>query len=186
MNINTLLMEDKPTTSSTETGEIQRHMKPIISKWLSQRASGSPVTTRTFIETIVCYVTAPRLDSTSFVNIAAIIPRIEVIYKNQQDIEGLLGDRGKRLLDKVICLSEDVSREENWPIIRMEISFVKDEEVNDWQYVLLRFIFHSTFEAADNYLHEFYHKLDTFAATLNEEDDDILRRMLFFDVGTTI
>lgn len=185
VNSNTILM-DKPTATSVEMEGIQLQAMPLVSRWCSQQASGSTITTLPIIEPIICYVTAPRLDSTWFIDIGLTIPRMEVIYVNQLDVEKLLGDKGKCVLDKVTFLLKKVSWEQNWPIIRIEISFVKDEEVKDWQYILLRFIFHSTFETADNYLHDFYQKLDTFADTLSEEDEDILRRMFFFDVGTTI
>lgn len=108
----------------------------------------------------------------------------QIQVNDQFAVNELLGDKGRHILDRVISLVEDFSAKQNWPLIRIEISLIKDEEVQNWQYILLRLIFNSDFESADNYLHDFYHRLDDLADSMN--DEHIFRRMFFFDVGTIV
>ena len=188
MNSNVILKEDRPTTSSIEIEKERMHWRvmPPVSSWCSQQVSGLTATTSPILEPIICYVTAPRLDSTWFVDISVVTPRTEVIYRNQLAVERFLGDKGKRVLERVLSLADNVSQEQNWPLSYIEIKTVKDSEVKDWQYILVIFNFACDFMTADGYLHDFCRKLDSLTNLLDEEEEDILRRMLFFDAGTTI
>jgi predicted nucleic acid-binding protein len=134
---------------------------------------------------IIWYATAPRLDSAWLVNISVVTPSVEVIYSNQLAIERFLRNTGKRVLERVVSLANNVSQEQHWPLSSIEIKLINDSEVTDWQYVLVIFNFNCDFMTADGYLHDFYKKLDSIT-DLEEEEDDILQRMVFYDVGTTI
>lgn len=111
---------------------------------------------------------------------------IDIVYNNRELIEGLLGNQGKSVLEKVVNLIQDTVQENSWPLNEVEVHHITDLEVKDWRYVLLELLFNSDFDSADKYLHDFYEKLDTLTDTLNDEEQEILRGMLFFDVGTTV
>jgi len=113
-------------------------------------------------------------------------PVMEIVYENRELIEALLGDQGKYVLGKVITLIGDLVQGENLPLSRVEVHHVKDLEAKDWQYVLLVLFLNSDFDTANRYLYDFYKKLDILTDTLNDEERDILQRMLFFDVGSTL
>ena len=181
-----ILTEEKQTTSSVELEEIQPYRMSRMPIWYS------PDLGRTAIpvlapEVNIVFVTAPGIDISAFYpGIIVLAPKTQVLFRNRASIETLLGDKGKRLLERLIGLIEDTSREKDWPLIRVEVNCIKDVEVRDWQYILFILIFDSDFESADKYLHDFYEILDLLIDTLDKEEQYIFRRMLFFDVGTTL
>ncbi len=132
------------------------------------------------------FITVPRIDISDFYEISITTPRTKVVYKKQKAIEALLGDRGKHVLRRVIDLMEDTSREQNWPLTHVEVTPIEDAEVESWQYILIVLVFDCAFEVADEYLHNFYHELDSLTDAVNSEEQDILQRKLFFDVATTV
>jgi len=130
-------------------------------------------------------VTTPRINI-SFDEINITTPKTKVVYKKQKAIEALLSDRGKHVLQRVLDLMEDTSWEQKWPLTHVEVTPIEDAEVESWQYILIVFVFDCDFQVADEYLHNFYHELDSLTDALNSEGQDILQRKLFFDVATTV
>ncbi len=112
--------------------------------------------------------------------------RLKVDYENRDLIESLLGNQGKLVMEKVIALVRDSIERDDWPITKVAVRYVKDPEINHWQYALVILFFDSDFDSADRYLHDFYAKLDILGDTLNRQQQDILRRMIFFDVETAV
>ncbi len=80
----------------------------------------------------------------------------------------------------------DAAYYRNWPLVRLEIAHVEDKEIKNWRYVLIVLVFNRDFEAADGYLHNFYERLDSLAQVLDSEEQDILRRKLFFDIAAAV
>ena len=113
------------------------------------------------------------------------VPAIEVVYENQELIETLLGEEGKKVLGKTLVLIDNTARKFKWPLHKIEIQRASDIEVNNWNYVLLVLFFDSDFDTADEYLHLLYGELDGLATTLTSEEQDILQRSIYFDVETT-
>lgn len=111
---------------------------------------------------------------------------IEISYENQELIDSLLGDKGKIVLEKVVNLARDLTQGENWPLTKIEVHYVRDLEVEDWEYALVAFCFNSDLDTADKYLHDFYNRLDILTNGLSDEERDILERMLYFDVRATL
>lgn len=109
---------------------------------------------------------------------------IEITYLNQKLIEGLLGNNGKYVLGQVLKVIKDIALE--WPLARIEISYMRDPEVKDWEYVLLLLVFTSDFDVADNYLHELYSKIDLLTSRLSTEEQEVLQRMIFFDIKARV
>ncbi|MFH0846537.1 MAG: hypothetical protein V1894_00560 [Chloroflexota bacterium] len=112
-------------------------------------------------------------------------PAIDVIYENRELVETLLGEQGKKVLRKTLVLIDNVARKFKWPLHRIEIQRASDVEVKNWNYVLLVLFFNSDFDTADGYLNLLYGELDSLATTLASEEQDILRRLIYFDVETT-
>jgi len=115
-----------------------------------------------------------------------VAPVIDIIPEHRELIEALLGDQGENVSEKVIELIGDSVLKDSWPLVRVEVRPVKDSEVKDWQYILLVLIFDSDFDTANKYLHNFYKKLDILTEQLDIEEQDILQRLFFFDVQTTV
>ncbi len=109
---------------------------------------------------------------------------IHISYIGQDAIEALLGAEGKKVLGKTLVLIGNTARRLKWPIRRLEIQYVSDIEVKDWNYVLLVLFFDSDLDAADKYLHLLYGELDSLATTLTSKEQDILQRLIYFDVET--
>jgi hypothetical protein len=59
---------------------------------------------------------------------------------------------------------------------------VRDPEVKDWEYVLLLLVFTCDFDTADRYLRELYNQIDTLSDKLRDDEKEILRRVIFFDI----
>jgi len=111
---------------------------------------------------------------------------MEIAYENRELIEALLGDQGKYVLGEVITLMGDLVQRENLPLSKIEVHHVRDLEAKDWQYVLLVLFFNSDFNTANKYLYNLYEKLDILTDTLNDDERDVLKRILFFDVESTL
>jgi len=111
---------------------------------------------------------------------------VKVSYINLDAIETLLGTKGKNTLSKVIDLVQKEAEENNWPLAKIEIQYRKDPEVKDWEYVLMILHFNATFEIADGYLCSLYEKIDTLANSLDEKEQKILQRTIYFDVGASL
>jgi len=109
---------------------------------------------------------------------------IEITYLNQKLVEGLLGNNGKYVLEQVLKVVKDVALETDWPLDRIDIRYVRDPEVKDWEYVLLLLVFSCDFDTADRHLHELYNQLDMLTAKLSDKEQKILQRMIFFDIET--
>ena len=107
---------------------------------------------------------------------------VEVSYYNKENIEDLLGSKGCQTLYKVIDLIKNSAVELAWPLVRVEVRHTRDFEVKDWEYVLLALVFACSFETADRHLHEFYDRLDALTDELSDEEQALLRRVIFFDI----
>jgi hypothetical protein len=113
-----------------------------------------------------------------------VIRSIEVSYLNRALVETLLGSSGKHVLEQLVSLIRRLAQERDWPIKRVEVRYVRDREVEDWHYVLLLLVFTCDFDTADRYLHELYNEVDLLTSKLNAEQQEVLQRMIFFDVET--
>ena len=113
-------------------------------------------------------------------------PSVNVSYDNKDSVYTLLGTKGEIVLNKVINLIQKEVEEENWPLTKIEVRHIKDFEVNKWEYVIMILHFNATFEIADGYLCSLYKKIDTLANLLDEEEQGILQRTIYFDVGASI
>lgn len=111
---------------------------------------------------------------------------IKVSYVNHDAVDALLGSQGKHVLEKVVNLVRNITQEEKWPLHKVGISLVKDPEITDWEYVLVLLCFDCDFKAADEYLHDFYKKLDVFVEKLDGEGQEIIQRMIYFDVQSIV
>jgi hypothetical protein len=109
-----------------------------------------------------------------------------VDYKDSEAIGLLLGAAGLDVLGKVIEVIFSTSQQEKWSLTRVEVDFIEDCEVENWQYVRLLLFFDTDFDTADAYLHALYSKLDELALKFTEPEKEILQRKLFFDVRTGI
>jgi hypothetical protein len=107
---------------------------------------------------------------------------IEITYFNQELVETLLDNKGKRTLEKVLSLIKSSATELDWPLDRVEIRYVRDPEVKDWEYVLLLLVFTCDFDTADRYLRELYNQIDMLSDKLSDDEKEILRRVIFFDI----
>ena len=111
-------------------------------------------------------------------------PDIHISYINQDAIETLLGEEGKKVLQKTLELICNTARKFNWPLSKIELQCTSDIEVKNWNYILLALYFESDFDTADKYLNLLYVELDSLATTLTDEEQDILQRLVYFDVET--
>jgi hypothetical protein len=107
---------------------------------------------------------------------------IEISYFNQALVETLLDNKGKRTLEKVLSLIKSSATELDWPLARVEIRYVRDPEVKDWEYVLLLLVFTCDFDTADRHLHKLYDQIDMLSSKLSDDEKEILRRVIFFDI----
>ena len=87
-------------------------------------------------------------------------PSVNVSYDNKDSVFTLLGTKGKIVLNKVINLIQKEAEEENWPLVKIDIRYTRDFEVQDWEYVVLNLVFNCKFETADEYLEKIYSHLD--------------------------
>jgi len=116
--------------------------------------------------------------------LAKVARPIEITYLNQELVEGLLGNNGKYVLGQVLKVVKDIALETDWPLDRVEIRYVRDPEVEDWEYVLLLLVFACDFETADRHLNELYNEIGVLTGKLSDEEQEALRRMIFFDIET--
>ena len=109
---------------------------------------------------------------------------INISYINQAAIETLLGEDGKKVLQKTIELICNTARKFKWPLYKIELQCTSDIEIKNWSYILLVLYFESDFDTADEYLNLLYVELDNLATTLTDKEQDILQRLVYFDVET--
>ena len=185
MNSTPALAEERRDTSSVEIGKVSMYRIPHAPLECFQGVVTS--TTLVFAFDPEFYlITAPRTDINGLYKTSTAIPKTEIVYKSPESVEALLGDEGKHVLEKVIGLIENASQKQDWPLTRVEVNHVEDAQVENWQYVLIVLIFDCNFDAADEYLHNFYEQLDSLTDVLGNEEQNILQRKLFFDVETTV
>lgn len=192
MNSALTLQEEKQGTSSISASSIEGSAfpkyriprVPLARPGTATTAEAMVLTTEEAIYTY--FVTAPRIVISGFYETGITTRKTRVMYKKQEAIEALLGDKGKHVLSRVIELIEGASLKSGWPLRHVEVAHVEDAEVENWQYALMTLVFDSDFEVADEYLHNFYNKLDSLADALDVEGQDILQRKLFFDVATAV
>lgn len=110
---------------------------------------------------------------------------ILISYADQSAVEALLEEQGKKVLRKTLMLINNTAREFKWPLNKIEIQCASDIEVKNWNYVLLVLFFNSSFDTANECLHLLYGKLDGLATSLISQEQDILRKLIYFDVETT-
>lgn len=187
MNSTISLTEEKQGTSSIGLSDVIKYKMPYIP--LSRFEDADTSATIMFTSDVISYhiyFTTPRVDISRLYETGTTTPRTEVIYKKPISIEALLGDKGERVLGEVINLIDDTSREHDWPLNHVEVIYLEDIEVENWQYILVVLVFNCDFEIADKYLHNLYEELDSLANALGSEDQNILQRKIFFDVTTTL
>lgn len=107
-------------------------------------------------------------------------------YSNRDAIDRLLGNEGKGVLKKVVDLLNQTAHKQNWPIKYIDIQFIEDTDINNWQYILVVLRFDCDLDTADDYLHEFYNRLDILIDSFEENQESILTSLLYFDVGTAL
>ena len=108
-----------------------------------------------------------------------------ISYINQDTVETLLGEKGKKVLGETIVLIGNAARKFKQPLHKIEVQCVSDIEVKDWNYVLVVLSFDSDFDTANEYLHLLYRELDSLVTTLTYEEQNILQGLIYFDVETT-
>jgi|GEM_PF-1550568 hypothetical protein len=113
-----------------------------------------------------------------------IVRPIEISYLNQELVETLLGSQGKYVLEQVLRVVKDLALKMDWPLDRVEIRYIRDPEVEDWEYILLLLVFNCDFDTADRHLNELYNEIDVLTGKLSHEEQEALRRMIFFDIET--
>lgn len=109
---------------------------------------------------------------------------IEISCPNQALVETLLGSKGKYTLEKVLSLIKNSAAELDWPLTGVEVRYIRDPEVKDWEYVLVLLAFTCDFDTADRHLHKLYDHIDMLSRKLGDEEAEILQRMIFFDIET--
>lgn len=188
MNSPLALQEEKQSTSSVEVDVVPKYRIPHTSldRFRDSVTTGTLVLMYDIHFDNAYFVTTPRVDISGLYKADITVPRIRVVHKKRASVDALLGDKGRLLLANVIDLAEDASLKQNWPLNHVEVIYVEDAEVENWQYVLILLVFDCYFEGADEYLYNFYEELDTLADALDSEEQDILQRKLFFDVATTV
>ena len=110
----------------------------------------------------------------------------KISYANQALVETLLGSHGRSALEKVLSLVKRSVAKLDWPLVEVEIRYVRDLEVKDWEYVLLMLVFTCDFDTADKHLYELYDQIDILIDKLSAEEQEVLRRMIFFDIKATV
>ncbi len=116
--------------------------------------------------------------------LAKVARPIEIEYLNQKLVETLLGSQGKYVLEQVLSVVKDLALGMDWPLDRVEIRYIRDPEVKDWEYVLLLLVFTCDFDTADTHLHELYNQIDMLTGKLSNKEQEVLQRMVFFDIET--
>jgi len=182
------LQEEKQSASSIEVGVVPKYRIPYTSleRFRDSITTGAVVFAYDVHSYYAYFTTAPGVDISGLYKAGRTAPRTRVVHMKRASVDALLGNKGRRLLTDVIDLAEDASLKQNWPLNHMEVIYVEDAEVENWQYVLILLVFDCDFKGADECLHNFYEELDSLANALDSEKQDILQRKLFFDVATTI
>ncbi|MSQ14256.1 MAG: hypothetical protein EXR50_00105 [Dehalococcoidia bacterium] len=111
--------------------------------------------------------------------------QFNIDYENKESIQELLGDVGQTVLDKVLRFAEALSKKRGWPLTKVRLQRYTDYELPGREYILVIMVFDCTFDTADKYLHEFCNKLDLLSKKMSDDDQVVLRRLIFFDIATT-
>lgn len=106
------------------------------------------------------------------------------IEADLSDLNRLLGNKGEFVLAQVIELVNSVAGARHWPLKRIEVDLYQDPEVALWEYVVVVLVFDAPFKAADGYLRQLYLRLAKFNQALSEEELELFRRLIYFDVDT--
>jgi len=109
---------------------------------------------------------------------------LKISYANQALVETLLGSQGRSALEKVLSLVKHSVVKLDWPLVEVEIRYIRDPEVKDWEYVLLMLVFTCDFDTADKHLCELYDQIDILIDKLSTEEQEILQRKVFLDIKT--
>jgi len=123
--------------------------------------------------------------SGALVSFTQVAPKPGTRYVDQARVEKLLGSQGRVVLSKIVKLIRNSQSELDWPLERIDVGYVHDLELKDWEYVLVSLVFNCPFELADKHLHEFYVLLDRLNGTLTGHEQEIIQRLLYFDVAIT-
>lgn len=110
---------------------------------------------------------------------------IKVDYVNHDAAETLLGNQGKIILEKVLHLIKNLATELDWPLVKIDIRYTRDFEVQDWEYVVLNLVFNCKFETADEYLEEIYSHLDGLIQELSSHERELIANFIYLDIETT-
>ena len=188
MNSTLALKDERQGASSIESSEVRKYRIPRTpSAYFEDVVTTAAAVSKFDVGFNYRYfITAPRVDITGLYKASTTTLRTRIVYKERTSVEALLGDKGKRVLWRVVNLIEDASQEYDWPLDHVEVIHTQDTEVENWRYILIVLVFDCDFEVADDYLHNLYEKLDCLSNALGSEELDILQRKLFFDVGTTV
>lgn len=115
------------------------------------------------------------------------LPKIELVkYNDIANIKSLLGIIGQHVLGKVTQLIIEISKQNKWPLTKIEVNWIQDYEVKDWQYVCIVLFFDTDFDKADEYLNYLYPQIDNLATSLTYQEQLILQKKLFFDVRANL
>lgn len=105
---------------------------------------------------------------------------LKVEYTDQYEIEKLLGEAGKSVLDKIIAEIKKAKTANDWPLLKVEIGRIEDLERKGWKYVLILLHFECNYTTADAFLKQLYIYLDLLE--LNVDEAAIFQSKIHFDV----
>jgi|GEM_PF-2197502 hypothetical protein len=109
----------------------------------------------------------------------------EISYIDKPSVERLLNHIGRRVLERIISIINELSRRNGWNLSKIEICCVRDPDVKDWEYILIRLLFPTDFDTADLYLHDLYKELDKLNVELSSKERDRFQKLFYYDVIAT-
>ena len=84
---------------------------------------------------------------------------IPIIWKTKQAVANrLLGDVGRPLLDQWLEHTKQVASEYQWPLKRISVEYYQDDEILDWEYIVLVMDFDCSSAKAEKIFWEDYIK----------------------------
>ena len=107
---------------------------------------------------------------------------VEISYVDKPSAERLLNHTGRKVLERIISIINELNRQNGWNLNKIEVCYVRDPDVRDWEYILIRLLFPSDFDTADAYLHGLYKELDKLSIELNTEERDRFQKLFYYDV----
>ncbi|MFC1871738.1 hypothetical protein ACFLYF_05010 [Chloroflexota bacterium] len=167
---------------ATKRDLIQSQRQTFFDLWKSSRTDEDIVLQA---EKYYGYLYSTHKASKVFPEPITVTKSVKASYIDKEAIDHLLNHIGRQVLSRIISLIEKVSRENAWPLDKIEIRYVKDHDVKDWEYILIRLFIDSDFNTADGYLHDLYKKLDILHKELNTEEKDSFQRLFYYDVTAT-